>query len=456
MDRYEDALARQRRFFQTGATLSLGFRLAALKRLRDAMKRYEPQLLEALQEDLGKAPFEAYATELGVVYEEISEMRRNLRDWMRPRAVKSPLAQFPSRCAVFPEPLGVSLIISPWNYPVQLTLAPLAAALAAGNCAVVKPSRYAARTALVLDAMLRAAFPPYLVTVFQGGAQVNTALLELKFDHIFFTGSPAVGRVVMEAAARHLTPVTLELGGKSPCIVDETANPALAARRIAWGKLLNAGQTCVAPDYALVHESVFPRFVEEYIRAVGRMYGEEPMKNPEYGKIINEKHMERLKSLLGSGTPLLGGVYSDRERKISPTLLTDTGWDSPVMQEEIFGPILPVLPYRNFSAMLEQLKDKPSPLALYIFSENREHQRRALREVRFGGGCVNDVVVHLTNPRMPFGGVGESGMGAYHGKAGFLAFSHEKGILKKSARLDLPVRYAPYRGKLSLARLLMR
>ena len=456
MDRFEEALARQRSFFGTGVTLSAGFRLAALKRLADAMRANESQLLAALREDLGKSPFEAYAAELGVVYEEIRELRRHLAGWMRPKAVLPPLTQLPCRCTVRPEPLGVVLVMSPWNYPVQLTLAPLAAALAAGNCAIVKPSRYAPKTAAALEEMLRGAFPSGLVTVFQGGAAENQALLALKFDHIFFTGSPAVGRVVMEAAAKHLTPVTLELGGKSPCIVDETADVALAAKRIAWGKLLNAGQTCVAPDYVLIHETMLHAFAREYAAAVRRMYGDEPMRCEEYGKIINEKHMERLKKLLQRGTPLLGGTYSDRDRKIAPTLLTGVSWDSPVMQEEIFGPILPLLPYRSFSQALEEIRRRPKPLALYVFTRDEDHKRRALREVSFGGGCVNDVVVHLTNPRMPFGGVGESGMGAYHGKAGFLTFSHLKSILEKPEAVDLPVRYPPYTGKLPLVRLLMR
>ena len=456
MEHCEEALSRQRRFFESGVTLSAGFRLAALKRLADAMKEYETRLLTALREDLGKSSFEAYATELGVVYEEIRELRTHLKNWMRPKPVRGPLTQFPCVCTVRPEPLGVVLILSPWNYPVQLTLAPLAAALAAGNCAVVKPSRYAAKTAAVLEDMLRSAFPSGLVTVFQGGAAVNQELLALKFDHIFFTGSPAVGRVVMEAASKHLTHVTLELGGKSPCIVDETADLALAARRIAWGKLLNAGQTCVAPDYVLIHETMLHGFAREFAGAVRRMYGEEPIRNPEYGKIINEKHMERLKLLLQRGTPLIGGTYSDRSRKIAPTLLTGVSWDSPVMQEEIFGPILPLIPYRSFSQALAEIRKRPKPLALYLFTHDPDHERRALREVSFGGGCVNDVVVHLTNPRMPFGGVGESGMGAYHGKAGFLTFSHQKSILKKSTAVDLPVRYPPYTGKLPIVRLLMR
>ena len=456
MNRYEEALERQRRFFDSGVTLSAGFRRAALKRLADAMKLFEPKLLAALREDLGKPPFEAYASELGVVYEEIRELRTHLESWMSPRAVRGSLTQFPCRCTVRPEPLGVVLMMSPWNYPVQLTLAPLAAALAAGNCAVVKPSRYAAKTSAVLEEMLHDAFPSGLVTVFQGGAEENQALLALKFDHIFFTGSPAVGRVVMEAASKHLTPVTLELGGKSPCIIDETADVALAAQRIAWGKLLNAGQTCVAPDYVLIHETMLHSFAREYAAAVRRMYGEEPTQNPEYGKIINEKHMERLKGLLQRGTPVIGGTFSDRDRKIAPTLLTGVSWDSPVMQEEIFGPILPVLPYRSFSQALAEVRRRPKPLALYLFTNDGDHKRRVLREVSFGGGCVNDVVVHLTNPRMPFGGVGESGMGAYHGKAGFLTFSHVKSVLEKSTRIDLPVRYPPYKGKLPLVRLLMR
>lgn len=456
MDRMQEIQKRQQDFFETGITRSAGFRRAALKRFLDAVKHWEPKLLEALQEDLGKSPFEGYATEISVVYEEIRTLREHVSAWMRPRRVRCSKPQLPARCFVQPDPLGSVLILSPWNYPVQLTLAPLAAALAAGNCAVVKPSRFAQKTAAVLGEMLEASFPRGLVDVVPGGEGTNRELLRLKWDHIFFTGSPAVGRAVMEAAAAHLTPVTLELGGKSPCILDETADLKLAARRIAWGKLINAGQTCVAPDYVLLPQGMVHDFVREFGLAVARMYGEEPIRCPDYGKIVNEKHMERLKGLLQSGFAAVGGVYSDEDRKISPTVLTDVSWDSPVMQEEIFGPILPVIPYESFADALQQVKSRPEPLAVYLFTHDRDHERRVLEELRFGGGCVNDVVLHLTNPRMPFGGVGESGMGAYHGKAGFLTFSHLKSVMKARTVLDLPLRYPPYRGKLPLARLLMR
>ena len=456
MDRMQEMQKRQQEFFETGITRSAGFRRAALKRLLDAVKRWEPKLLQALQEDLGKAPFEGYVAELAVVYEEIRTLRDHVSAWMRPRRVRCYKPQFPARCFVQPDPLGSVLILSPWNYPVQLTLAPLAAALAAGNCAVVKPSRFAEKTAAVLGEMLETSFPRGLVDVVPGGEGSNRELLRLKWDHIFFTGSPAVGRAVMEAAAAHLTPVTLELGGKSPCILDETADLKLAARRIAWGKLINAGQTCVAPDYVLLPQGMVHDFVREFGLAVARMYGEEPLRCPDYGKIVNEKHMERLKGLLQSGFAAVGGVYSDEERKISPTVLTDVSWDSPVMQEEIFGPILPVIPYQSFADALHQVKSRPEPLAVYLFTHDRDHERRVLEELRFGGGCVNDVVVHLTKPRMPFGGVGESGMGAYHGKAGFLTFSHLKSVMKAQTALDLPLRYPPYCGKLPFARLLLR
>ena len=453
---YHLAIEKQRAFFLTGATRPIGYRLRQLKILKGAIQKYEAEILEALCTDLGKPAFEGYATEVGMVYEEIGHALRYLKKWARPKRVRAPLTQFPSSCRLYEEPKGIALIMSPWNYPFQLTAAPLVAAIAAGNCVVVKPSRYSEATSAVLEKMLAESFEAEYITIFQGGSAVNTELLREKFDHIFFTGSPAVGHVVMQAAARHLTPVTLELGGKSPCIVDETANIGLAARRIAWGKLINAGQTCVAPDYVAVHSKVKSHFEEAYKKAVLDLYGDAPLEQKDYGKIINRKHFDRLLGLLEQERSVWGGKSNADTLKIEPALLQEATWDSPAMQDEIFGPILPVLTFDSFTGLFEELKQKPVPLAAYLFTKNPQHEEMFRHELRFGGGCINDTVVHLTNPRMPFGGAGQSGMGNYHGYYGFLTFSHQKSILKKSNVVDVPVRYAPYGDRLSTIKKLMR
>jgi aldehyde dehydrogenase (NAD+) len=452
----KEIIEKQRRYFNTGATLPLAFRAERLERLKKSLHAFEPQLLAALQEDLGKVPFEGYETELGILYEEINFTLKHFKAWASPERVPTPLVHFPAKSRIYTEPLGVVLILSPWNYPLQLTIAPLIAAISAGDCAVVKPSRYSPATSAVIEQMLNQFFDQEYISVFQGGSQVNTELLQLKYDHIFFTGSPHVGRIVMEAAAKNLTPVTLELGGKSPCIVDETADIALAARRIAWGKLINAGQTCVAPDYALVQDSVKDEFIKAYIASIKAFYGEDTLHNEEYCKIINDKHFNRLSGLLSSGTVAFGGKTDEAARRIEPTVLTDVSPDSPVMQEEIFGPILPVLPYHSFTEAEDFVKSGQKPLALYLFTANPQHELRVLNEVPFGGGCVNDTIVHLGNPNMHFGGVGESGMGSYHGRTGFYTFSHRKSVLKKSNLIDIPLRYAPYGNRLGLLKKLMK
>lgn len=440
-----ELLERQRSFFRSGKTLSIRYRLEHLERLSAALMEQEQEILGALEQDLGKPSFESYETELGMVRAEISCARKHLRSWAGTEKRKTPLAHFPAKSRVYKEPLGVVLILAPWNYPLQLTLSPLVSALCAGNCAIIKPSRYAPRTAEVVERVIARAFPPEYVAVVQGGGEVNRRLLELRFDHILFTGSTAVGREVMAAAAKHLTPVTLELGGKSPCIVEESANIELAARRIAWGKCINAGQTCVAPDYVLVdrrHAKKLVDRLEKYLRA---FYGALPLMNPDYPRIVNEKHFDRLLGLMEEEQAVFGGG-SDREAlKIEPTILLNVDTASPVMKEEIFGPLLPVIPYDRLDEALDFVKSGEKPLALYLFTRDRKVERKVLRTVSFGGGCVNDTIVHLANPHMGFGGVGESGMGAYHGKKGFDTFSHEKSVLKKSNRLDLPFRYPPYR-----------
>ncbi len=444
----QEIVERQRRFFRTGATLPVSFRLAMLKKLRDAVDRYEEEIGAALAADLGKSGYESFMCETGLVRGEISWMLRHTGRLARERTVPTPLAQFAARSFRKFSPYGNVLIMSPWNYPLLLTLDPLADAIAAGNTAVVKPSAYAPATSALLAKMVGELFPPEYVAVVTGGREENAALLEEKFDFIFFTGSQSVGREVLRHAAEHLTPTALELGGKSPCIVDETAKLALAARRIVFGKYLNCGQTCVAPDYILCHRDVKDQLVELICKEVRRQYGEEPLQNPDYGRIVNEKHFNRLLGLIDPAKTVLGGQSSPDTLQIAPTVLDGVTESDPVMGEEIFGPILPVLTFDRFEELYDRLSGGPKPLALYLFSQNRPRVREAAARFQFGGGGVHDVVIHLATSAMGFGGVGESGMGAYHGRAGFEAFSHCKSVVDKKTWMDLPMRYQPYRKKL--------
>lgn len=452
---FEQLVARQRDFFGTQATKPYDFRLKQLQKLSIWMDENEQTVLEALQSDLGKCAYEAYLTELAMVKQELRDAMRHLKGWMKPRRARTAVGQLPGTCRVYSEPYGVTLIMSPWNYPFQLTVAPLIGAVSAGNCAVIKPSAYSAATSALLKRMTGELFEPEYIACVEGGRQENAALLHQRFDYIFFTGSPGVGRLVMEKASAHLTPVSLELGGKSPVIVDETADIALAARRIAWGKWLNAGQTCVAPDYVLVHQRCEEALVEALIQQIRAMYTSAPLANPDYPQIINQRHFERLAGLMQSGVIAHGGQLDPASRRIAPTLLTDVDWDSPVMQEEIFGPLLPILPYRRLEEALDRIRQRPKPLALYLFTRSKAVEARVLREVSFGGGCVNDTVLHLATSHMPFGGVGESGMGGYHGRYSFETFSHFKSVLKRWAKPDVSLRYAPYDGKMKLLKKLM-
>ena len=443
-----DIVQRQRQFFRTGATLPVSFRREMLQRLLDAVNRREAEIGAALAADLGKSGYESFMCETGLVRGEIRWMLRHVGRLARAHTVPTPLAQFAARSFQKSAPYGSTLIMSPWNYPVLLTLDPLADAIAAGNTAVVKPSAYAPAVSALLADLIGECFPPEYVAAVTGGRRENAALLEEKFDFIFFTGSQAVGREVLRRAAEHLTPAVLELGGKSPCIVDETAKLPLAARRIVFGKYLNCGQTCVAPDYVLCHSSVRGRLGELLCREVRRQYGEDPLQNPDYGRIVNERHFHRLLGLIDRDKAVLGGQSSPETLQIAPVILDGASESDPVMQEEIFGPILPILTYDRFEEVYQRLADRPKPLALYLFSENRPRIREAMGRLEFGGGCVNDVVIHLATSAMGFGGVGESGMGAYHGRAGFEAFSHCKSIVDKKTWMDLPMRYQPYQKKL--------
>ncbi len=454
----QQLVERQRRFFQTGATLPVTFRVEMLKRLRDAVDRRQGDIAAALAADLGKSGYESFLCETGLVRSELNYMIRHAARLAGERTVPTPLAQFAARSFRKPSPYGNTLIMSPWNYPVLLTLDPLADAIAAGNTAIVKPSAYAPASSALLAELIGSCFPPEYAAVVTGGRAENAALLDEKFDFIFFTGSQEVGKEVLRRAAEHLTPAVLELGGKSPCIVDETAKIPLAARRIAFGKYLNCGQTCVAPDYILCHSAVKDRLVEALCREVRRQYGEDPLQNPDYGRIVNEKHFRRLLGLLDREKTVFGGRWSEETLQIAPTILDGVTGADPVMGEEIFGPILPVLTFDRFEDLYGLLADRPKPLALYLFSENRPRIREAMARFRFGGGCVNDVVIHLATSEMGFGGVGESGMGAYHGREGFRAFSHSKSIVDKKTWMDLPVRYQPYQKGLyeRLLRLFLR
>lgn len=439
----KEILQSQKDFFRSGATLPVSFRLDALRRLRALIVSREDEICRALASDLGKSGYESYMCEVGLALSEISYMIRHLRKFSREKTVLTPLSQFASRSFRKPSPYGNVLIMSPWNYPFLLTIEPLADAIAAGNTAIVKPSAYSPAVSSVTAGLIAECFEPCYVAAVTGGRSENQTLLEQKFDMIFFTGSQSVGKEVLRHAAENLTPAVLELGGKSPCIVDKTANLSLTARRVVFGKFLNCGQTCVAPDYILCHESVKEAFVSEIIRQIRGQFGD-AFTSRDYGRIVNEKHFDRLLGLIDPSKVVCGGRSDRTSLKIEPTVLDDVTWDDPVMAEEIFGPILPVLTYRDEDEIFALLGDRPKPLALYIFSRDSSVIRRVTSRLSFGGGCVNDVVIHLATSRLPFGGVGESGMGSYHGRDGFEAFSHTKSIVDKKTWIDLPMRYQPY------------
>lgn len=438
-------VARQREYYFSGATRSLDFRREALRKLYDAVRKNETRIAKAMQADLHKHPLETYMCETGIVLDEIRFHLRHLKRWMKERSVPTPLAQFPSRSFISPEPYGVALIMTPWNYPIQLCLDPLIGAISGGNCAVVKPSAYAPATSRVIAEILSETFPPEYIAVVEGGRQENTALLEQEFDYIFFTGSVEVGKTVMRAAAKHLTPVTLELGGKSPVIIDPSANLKVAARRIAFGKVLNAGQTCVEPDYLLIERSLQEPFLKAYREALDALFPGGDYSDMVH--IISEKHYHRKKELLEGQTAAIGGGYDDETRFIEPTVLVDVDPDSPIMQEEIFAPILPVIPWDTLEEAIDFVRARPKPLALYLFTENPLSVQKVLDNCSFGGGCINDTIIHLATSHMGFGGVGQSGMGQYHGKKSFDTFTHYRSILQKSTKIDLPMRYFPYTEK---------
>lgn len=456
MDVLTRMVTQQRDFFHTGKTLPYAFRLTQLKKLKAVVRFYESEIIKALHQDLNKSEFEAYATELGVFYKELNYTIRHLKKWMHKKRKQTPLVHQPASSYVYPKPFGVVLILSPWNYPFLLALQPLVGALAAGNCVTLKPSEYAPATAELLEKILLDCFDSEYVQIILGDANISSELTNNTFDYIFFTGSTDVGRHVMKAAAKNLTPVTLELGGKSPCIIDHTANLALAAKRIAWGKFTNAGQTCIAPDYILIHHSVKKRFMHELKIAIQNMYGINPCANRHYPKIINTKHFNRLIELMKDAPIYYGGKSNIERSKIEPTLLDLPNDNFQVMEDEIFGPILPIIAYSHLKNVVHYVNEGPRPLACYIFSENTRNINRLIHHIHFGGGVVNDTLIHIANHHLPFGGIGDSGMGAYHGKASFDTFSHKKSILKKANWIDLPFKYAPYKLPVNILRHLMR
>jgi aldehyde dehydrogenase (NAD+) len=456
MEELETLVNNQRSFFMNGNTIEYSIRKEKLQSLKKMLKNYETDIYDALKIDLNKSEHETLTTELGLLYTEIDFAVKHLREWMEPEKVDAPMTHKGTRNYIFKEPYGVSLIISPWNYPLQLALAPLIGAIAAGNCAIIKPSEHAKATSIILEEMIKETFDPSFITVVQGDKDISEKLLKQRFDYIFFTGSTPVGKIIMKEASKHLTPVTLELGGKSPAIVDKDANIQLAAKRIVWGKFTNAGQTCVAPDFLYVHDKVKFKLLKEMKKQIKSFYGKAPLKNKDYIQIINQKHFERLENYLNNGSILHGGSVDREYLIIEPTIIDKVSWEDEMMQEEIFGPILPVFTFQDIEEAVERLKPLEKPLALYYFGENGKTQQQVIQFLSFGGGSINDTLYHLANPHLPFGGVGSSGMGAYHGKYSFETFSHSKSILKQTTKFDLPFRYPGGKLSQSLVKKIMR
>lgn len=435
-------------FFQHGG-LSANLRKEKLLNLKKVITAKEAMIGKALQLDLGKSEFESYISEIGFIMDEIDFVRKHLDSWMAPKKVSTPLPLMPGKSFIYSDPHGVVLIIAPWNYPFQLCISPLIGAIAAGNRVVVKPSELAPHTAKIIEEIIRDVFEEEEVIVVQGAVEETQQLLKEKYDYIFFTGSTAVGKVVMKAAAEHLTPVTLELGGKSPCIIDKSADLPVAIKRIVWGKFLNAGQTCVAPDYVLIHESLKEQFVEKFKSTLREFFGSDIKQSVDFSRIINHKQFDRLVGFLDQSKVKVGGEFHRETKYIAPTLMMEMNWDDKIMEDEIFGPILPVICFKNIDDVIPKILERSRPLALYLFAEDAAVEKKILERISFGGGCINDTVVHLANPDLPFGGTGSSGMGSYHGEKSFMTFSHQKSIFKQKNKVDIPLRYPPYKGKLN-------
>ncbi|WP_095925957.1 aldehyde dehydrogenase [Clostridioides difficile] len=437
----------QRKYYNTGKTRDISFRIEQLKKLKLVVSQNEEKILLALKKDLNKSDFEGFMTEVGMFYSELNFAIKNIRKWSKIKRVKSSMVNFPSISKVVPQPYGVTLIMSPWNYPFQLALIPLVWSLAAGNCVILKPSEYSVSTSSVVKDIVEDTFSKEYVAVVQGSQEESEKLLLERFDYIFFTGSTNVGKIIMKSASEHLTPITLELGGKSPCIILKDANIDLTAKRLTWGKLINAGQTCVAPDYVLVHEDRKNELIEKIKYYTNKYFGDNPCNNEQFPKIINQRHFNRILSLIDKDKIVYGGNYNKETLKIEPTIVDNVNWDDNIMKEEIFGPIFPILTYKDLDEVIQKIIQMPNPLALYIFTKNKYLENKLLEMISAGGCCINDTVTHISTNYLPFGGIGESGMGSYHGKAGFDTFTHYKSVLKK-LNLDVPIRYAPYDNKL--------
>ncbi|BDB01027.1 aldehyde dehydrogenase [Clostridium botulinum] len=456
MESIRDMLKKQKSFFDKGYTKDINFRIEALKKLKHNIKINENNIFKALKIDLNKSEFETFITEIGIVYDEINGAIKNMKKWSKPKKVKTPITNFLASSYIYNEPYGVALIMSPWNYPFQLIMAPLVGAISAGNCVLLKPSELAVETEKIIVKIIKDTFSDEYIGVITGGIEESTALLKEKFDYIFYTGGINVGKIVMRAAAEHLTPITLELGGKSPCIVDKDANIDLAARRIAWGKFLNAGQTCVAPDYLVVHRNIKEKLISSIEDYIVEFFGENTFESEDYPRIINERHFKRLEGYLKEGKIVSGGNTDINNLYIEPTIIEGINFENRIMEEEIFGPIFPVIEFEDIDKVIDIVKNNPKPLALYYFSENKEKQEFIIKNISFGGGCINDTIIHLSTSTLPFGGVGSSGIGGYHGRASFDTFSHKKSILKKSNLIDVKIRYAPFKGKINLAKRLFK
>jgi aldehyde dehydrogenase (NAD+) len=451
-----DLLQKQDQYFKAKETQCVAFRKKTLKRLKKAILDNEDKILDALYKDLRKPKFEAYTSEIAVVITELDYFIKNIEKLAKPKRVKSSLLNFPSSDYIYKDPYGRVLIMAPWNYPFQLVINPLVAAIATGNCVVCKPSEVTVHTSAVLSTIIAEVFDPKHVTVIEGGIEVNKLLLTQKWDYIFFTGSTAVGKIVMKAAAEQLCPITLELGGKSPVIVNKDAKLQLAAKRIVWGKLFNAGQTCIAPDYIYVHETVKNEFIESLITEFKLALGKDVETSKDFARIVNKKHFERIIGLIETEKVIYGGEINAEELFIEPTLITNIDWDSAIMKEEIFGPLLPILTFTNLNETIQTINTLDKPLAAYYFGEQKKDKELFLKDLYFGGGCINDTLIHITSEALPFGGVGPSGLGSYHGAKSFECFSHQKGIVKRGTWLDIPARYAPYDSKLPLIKKLFK
>ncbi|MEW9502049.1 aldehyde dehydrogenase [Jeotgalibacillus marinus] len=454
----EHLIQKQREFFHSGITRKIDFRLKQLKKLKTVIEEHEQEILDALKKDLGKNPFEAYVSEIGFTLSSIRDMIKNVKRWSKTEKVKTPIYQMPSKSFIIKEPYGSVLIIGPFNYPFQLLIEPLIGAIAAGNCAVIKPSESTPHTTKVINKIISNHFDPAYIKVVEGEKEETSLLIHAPFDYLFFTGSIPVGKIVMEAAAKNLVPHTLELGGKSPTIVDETADIKKAAQRIIWGKLMNAGQTCIAPDYIVVHHKVKDELIKQMKIAIHAFYGDQIQTSEEFGRIVNERHFDRLTEILEKDKShiVAGGEHNREDRFIAPTILDHIDWSNAAMQDEIFGPILPILTYDHLDDVINMINAHPKPLALYVFTENQKNESQVLQQISFGGGCVNDTISHISNSNLPFGGVGHSGVNAYHGKHSFDLFSHRKSMLKKSTSVELKLAFPPYKMSLETIKRILK